>query len=118
MFRHVLGLVLLSCRTSATKDVELLMLPHEVAVLHRSNPTAALGPGGPSRVCRPRAAAAPRTAWLPPRRPRPDLGLALPPRSPTVDLAELGRAATNVHRDGPGARANGPSAYLRSWSFR
>ena len=37
IFRQVLGLVLLS-RTSVTKDVELLVLRHEVAVLRRTNP--------------------------------------------------------------------------------
>ena len=38
VFRQVLGLVLLMGRTSATKDVELLVVRHEVALLRRTNP--------------------------------------------------------------------------------
>src|SRR6478672_8419371 len=38
IFRQVLGLLTLLGRTSATKNVELLVLRHEVAVLRRTNP--------------------------------------------------------------------------------
>ena len=38
IFLHMLGLIPLIGHTSAPKDVELLVLRHEVAVLRRSNP--------------------------------------------------------------------------------
>jgi putative transposase len=42
IFQQVFGLVLLLGRTASSKDVELLVLRHEVAVLHRTNPTPRL----------------------------------------------------------------------------
>ena len=38
IFQQVLRLVLLLGRTTSTKDVELVLLRHEVAVLRRTNP--------------------------------------------------------------------------------
>ena len=38
IFQQMLGLVLLLGRTSSTKDIELLVLRHEVAILRRANP--------------------------------------------------------------------------------
>jgi hypothetical protein len=38
IFSQMLGLLLLMARSSSTKDVELLVLRHEVAILRRANP--------------------------------------------------------------------------------
>ena len=38
IFQHLIGLLLLLGRTSSTKDIELLVLRHELAVLRRTNP--------------------------------------------------------------------------------
>ena len=41
IFQHLLGLLLLLSRTSSTKDIELLVLRHELAVLRAPTPDPA-----------------------------------------------------------------------------
>src|SRR4051794_23391946 len=72
IFQHLLGLLLLPSRTSATKDNELLVLRHELAVLRRTNP-------------RPRMDWADRAAFaaLVRRLPRACAAIAWSPRTPS-----------------------------------
>ena len=72
IFQQMLGLVLLLGRTSSTKDIELLVRRHEVAILRHANP-------------RPHLEWAARTvlAALVRRLPRALRHIALSPRTPS-----------------------------------
>jgi putative transposase len=52
IFDRILGWLMLLGRATSSKDVELLVLRHEVAVLRRANPR--LGWTGPTAPCSPR----------------------------------------------------------------
>src|SRR6266513_1019256 len=89
IFVRLCGWLVLLGRSSASKDAELLVMRHEVAVLRRTHP-------------RPRldwADRAVKAASAPDGHPRHRLALASPPGHPQVDLSEPDGTAASQRGD-------------------
>jgi len=93
-------------RTSATKDVELVVLRHEVAILRRTNPRPCLN-WAKGDLRRPRPAVAPSAALPTPGHSKHDSALASAPRAQKVDLPKPDRAPTDRRRVRRTGRADG-----------
>ena len=101
VFRQVLGLFLLMGRPSSTKDVEHLVLRHEVAVLRRTSPRPRMD-WADRAVFAALVRRLPRALRLLSRgHPGDNPALASSRRAPTMDLRSPGRTATDrISRDG------------------
>ena len=109
MLARVLSWLALLARSDAAKDVEILILRHEIAVLRRTNPRPKISwldravLSALTRLLT--APAAPDTTRLTPNA----AALACPPRRPPLDLPAPTTGATTHCTADPGARAaDGP----------
>ena len=105
MFIRLAGWMALLARSAASKDAELLVLRHEVAVLRRTQPRPRLDWARPRcpRRADPGLAATAADASAGHSRHRP--ALAPPPGHPQVDLPEPDRTAAGQRRDRRADRA-------------
>jgi hypothetical protein len=94
IFDRLLGRLLLLARTPAAKDIELLVLRHEVAVLRRANPTPHLDWVDRAVFRRADPSATPGTARPSPGHSGHDPALAPPSGRQEVDLPEPVRSPT------------------------
>jgi putative transposase len=92
IFIRVLGWFALFARSAASKDAELLVLRHEVAVLRRRHPRPRLDWADRAVICALAPAAARRTARQPYRHPGDTVALAPAPGPQEVDRPEQTRA--------------------------
>jgi hypothetical protein len=108
IFNQLLIWLTLLPRASSVKDIEFLVLRHEVAVLRRSNPKPRLDWGRPCPVRRTHPAPACGAARAPPGHSGHGPPVAPPPGDQEVDLPEPLRPPTPRPGDRRADRTDGP----------
>jgi hypothetical protein len=99
IFSRLLGWLTLLSRPSSSKDIELLVLRHEVAVLRRTNPKPRLGLGRPSPIRRTHPTPPCEIARSPPDHPCHRPAVAPSTGDKEVDLPEPLRSPTHRPHD-------------------
>jgi hypothetical protein len=107
IFIQLLSWLLLLARSSAAKDVELLVLRHEIAVLRRTTRKTAAGLGRPDNPIRTHPTAAPNTPPTPPGYTKHHPALAPSPGRQKVDLSAPIRAPAHQRHHRRTDRENG-----------
>jgi hypothetical protein len=98
IFLRLLNLLVVLGRSSASKDVELLVLRHEVAMLRRINPKPRLGWGGSRSLRRARRGPTHDAAQASLSHTGHDPALASSPDRQEMGLSQLFRASPSMTR--------------------
>ena len=108
IFDRFLDWLTLLGRATSSKDIELLVLRHEVAVLRRINPRPRLDLGRPSRARRADPTPTDKFARSSPGHPGHGPAVASPPGNQEMDLLEPPRSTTPRRHHRRADRTHGP----------
>jgi putative transposase len=105
IFIRLCGWLVLLGRSTTSKDIELLVVRHEVAILRRTSPPAPAGLGRPRRPRRADPASAPKSADAPAGHPGHRPAVASPLGHQEMDLPAPDRPPAGQRRDRRAHRA-------------